>query len=179
MKTENFKIQTMNKPFKIPLQSEVIVFIKEKKNNWPQKFVEYYADRFWNFYQSNGWKVSGRAAMKNWHAAFNSQWQHLQYKQDIDFLNKCLAQEPNIPQTTRQAAFLNSCLADHLKHWDKIPEIQYAEIYDYMKNSKMIKMTDEEKEDAKRLCNGNVIKGKAMCVKFIFNRMITNNEHFA
>jgi len=178
MKTENFKVTTMNKPFKIPLQSEVIVYIKEKKSSWPQKFVDYYAEKFWNFYQSNGWKVSGRAAMKNWQAAFTANWQNLKFKEDIDFFNKCIQQEPTIPKTTRQNAFLNTCLSDHLKHWDKIQEKQYADIYDFMKENQMIKMTDQEKKDAKNFCNGDVIKGKALAVKSIFNRMINNNENF-
>jgi len=27
------------------------------------------AERFWNYFESNGWKVGGRSAMKDWHAA--------------------------------------------------------------------------------------------------------------
>src|SRR5882724_11869750 len=77
----------MNKPFKIPLQSEVEKYIKEKKG-WADEFVRYYADRFYNFYMSNGWKVSGRAQMKDWKAAFNSQWQNLKFKEDTEMFNK-------------------------------------------------------------------------------------------
>lgn len=71
--------------FKIPLQSEIQAYMKAKKN-WPDQFCAYYAERFWGFYASNGWKVSGRAAMRDWKAAFNSQWQHLKFKEDIEML---------------------------------------------------------------------------------------------
>lgn len=74
--------------FKIPLQTEIQVYIKEKKG-WPESFCIYYAERFWNFYASNGWKVSGKTAMKNWQAAFNANWQNLKFKEDIDMLQRC------------------------------------------------------------------------------------------
>lgn len=166
----------MKNGFKIPLQSEVERYMKEKKS-WPEKFCSYYAERFYNFYMSNGWKVSGRAAMKDWKAAFNSQWQTLKFKEDIDFFNSC-RNGTNAPQGTQEALFLNERLNDHRKRWDKIQDGEYASIYDWMKERKLIKMTLEEKEQAKQYCNGNVVKGKALAVRLIFNRMITNAEHF-
>lgn len=165
------------KAFSIPLQTEVERYIKEKKG-WPEKFVTYYAARFWNFYQSNGWKVSGRAAMKDWKAAFNSQWQTLKFKEDIDFMNKCMSKDPQTNGATKEICYLNDVLTDHKNHWDKIPDERYATIYDYMKERKIIVMTQEEKENAKKFCNGSVIKGKALAVRMIFDRMITNNERF-
>ncbi len=67
--------------FKIPLQSEVQVYMREKKG-WPEQFCAWYAEKYWNHYTSNGWKVGGRAPMKSWQAAFNSQWQDLK-TQDV------------------------------------------------------------------------------------------------
>lgn len=163
--------------FKIPLQSEVEVYIKEKKG-WPPKFCEYYAHRFWNFYQSNGWKVSGKAAMKDWKAAFNSQWQSLKFKEDVDFLNSCLAKDPQTPRETKEIAYLNDLINDYRTKWDKITESQLANVYDYLKERRLIKMTEQEKIDAKTFCNGDVMKGKALAVKMIFDRMITNHEYF-
>lgn len=76
-------------PFKIPLQSEVAAYIKEKMK-WPDEFCQYYAEKFWSHYQSNGWKVSGKAAMKDWTAAFASQWKTLKWKEDIDKYNELI-----------------------------------------------------------------------------------------
>lgn len=174
---EGLYLIMMKKIFSIPLQSEIEAYIREKKG-WPQKFCEYYAHRFWNNYQASGWKLSNGNAMKDWRAAFNSQWQNLRYKEDIDFFNKCMAKEPSLPQGTREIAYLNDVLNDYRTRWDKIPESQYAFIYDYLKERRMVKMTQEEKENAKAFCNGDIVKGKALAVKMIFDRMITNNESF-
>jgi hypothetical protein len=163
--------------FKIPMQSEVSKYIREKKN-WPQKFCDHYAERFWNFYNSNGWKVSGRAAMKSWESAFNSNWQDLKYKNDIEFLNKCIAEDPTIPKDVKGNAYLNTCLSIYGKTWDKIEDSTLAVVYDYMKERRLILMTDPEKELAKRVAAGDVVKGKAKCIKIIFDRMITNNQIF-
>lgn len=81
-------VPRLNQKFKIPLQTEIQVYMKERKG-WPASFILYYAERFWNFYQSNGWKVSGRAPMKDWKAAFNSQWQTLKFKEDVDMFQRC------------------------------------------------------------------------------------------
>lgn len=163
--------------FKIPLQSEVEVYIKEKKQ-WPESFLRYYSERFWNHYQASGWKLSSGNAMKDWRAAFNSNWQTLKFKEDIEFLTRCMSKDPMTPQGTKEIAYLNDCLNNHRKSWDKITESQYAFIYDFMKEKKMIKMTQAEKDNAKQFCNGDIVKGKALAVKMIFDRMITQHESF-
>jgi hypothetical protein len=73
--------------FKIPLQSEVQAYMKQKKG-WPDKFCEYYAEKFWNNYQAQGWKLSNGNPMKDWMACFNNQWQNLKYADDIAVLQK-------------------------------------------------------------------------------------------
>lgn len=163
--------------FKIPLQAEVQKYIQEKKG-WPEQFCRHYAEKFWSFYQSNGWKVSGRAAMKDWKAAFNSNWQNLKFKEDIDFLNKCMAKEPMTPSESKTINYLNDVLKDHAKYWHEIPDERYATIYDYMKERKMIRMSADEKTKARETCNGNIVKGKSLAIKMIFDRMITNGERF-
>lgn len=167
----------MKNNFSIPLQSEVELYIKEKKG-WPDAFCKYYAERFWNNYQAAGWKLSNGNTMKDWKAAFNSQWQTLKFKEDIDFLNKCLAKDPMVPAATKEIAYLNDCLSDYKAKWDRVAESQLSFIYDYMKERRMIKMTQEEKEQAKEFCNGDIMKGKALAIKLIFNRMITNGSRF-
>jgi len=162
--------------FQIPLQTEIEKHIKEKKG-WPEQFCRYYAERFWNFYNSNGWKVSGRAAMKSWQSAFAAQWQTLKFKEDIEFLNKCMSKEPSINGATREICYLNDCLVDYRKNYDSIPKERYVALYDYLKEKKLIRMTRAEIESVKEFYN-DVRKGKEMCIKIIFDRMITNGERF-
>jgi len=168
---------TMKETFKIPMQSEVSLYMKEKKG-WPQKFCDWYAEKFWNHYQSNGWKVSGKAAMKDWRAAFNANWQNLRLQEDQTMLNRFLAREPNAPTVSRDIAYLNDCLNDYKVNYAKITDSQFFFVYDFLKERRMMKMTDKEKQDAKQLCKGDIMKGKAMAVKFIFTRMINNHEIF-
>ena len=51
------------KRFSPPSQNEVIEFFKEKKANTEE------AEKFFNHFESNGWKVGGKTPMKNWQAA--------------------------------------------------------------------------------------------------------------
>jgi hypothetical protein len=46
-----------------PEKNEVVEFFKIE--NYPE--VE--AEKFFNYFESNGWKVGGKTTMKNWHAA--------------------------------------------------------------------------------------------------------------
>lgn len=162
---------------KIPLQSEVSKYMKEKKE-WPEKFCDYYAERFWNFYQSNGWKVSGRAAMKDWKAAFNSQWKVLKFKEDIDFLNSLTGKTNGRPPGDPTSNFLNDTLKDYRANYDTIPDERYAAIYDYLKEKKVLKMTPEQRNDAIKYAGGDPMKGKKICIKMIFDSMITNGKNF-
>src|SRR6185369_17183528 len=161
----------MKKPFKIPLQSEVERYIKEKKG-WPEEFVKYYADRFYNFYMSNGWKVSGKAAMKNWEAAFNSQWQTLKFKEDIEFFNKCkpVEQKKNGSDPTRN--YLNDLLIDYRRKYDSIPKERLASCYDYMKTNKLLILTTDQKTTIKEQYSDRIMEGKAACVQITFDKMI-------
>lgn len=169
--------------FKIPLQSEVEKYIQEKKN-WPEKFVKYYADRFWNFYQSNGWKVSGKAAMKDWKAAFNSQWQALKFKEDIDFLNACLKSQvpasvgPSTDENTRTTVYIDELLSFYEKNYDKVEDPRLASCYDWLKQNNLMRLSKEDADRAKTNCGGDVIKGKAICVKILFDKMINRGITF-
>lgn len=46
-----------------PDLEEVFIFFKE------EKFPQAEAEKFYNYFQSNGWKVGGKAPMKDWRAA--------------------------------------------------------------------------------------------------------------
>ena len=144
-------------------------------------FCTYYAEKFWNHYQAQGWKLSNGNAMKDWQAAFNSQWQIPKFKEDIDFFNKCkeeaLKQQPQKKQLTL-SDYLNDILDDYKKNWESVPQERLVTIYDELKKHSAIKLTDEEKAEAVEYSKGNVEKGKAICVRILFNRMITYHERF-
>lgn len=173
--------------FKIPLQSEVQAYIKEKKG-WPDRFCTWYAEKFWNYYQSNGWKVGNRAPMKDWKAAFNSQWQTIRQKEDIDFLNSCLRTEseqkrpatvgPAPEVETRTIVYIDELLAFYEKNYEKVEEVRLASCYDWLKEQKLMRITPEEGLRAKEGCKGDTMKGKAICVRILFEKMITRGMTF-
>ena len=51
------------KRFSPPSLNEIIEFFKEKKETTQE------AEKFFNHFESNGWKVGGKTPMKNWQAA--------------------------------------------------------------------------------------------------------------
>jgi hypothetical protein len=162
--------------FKIPLQSEVQGYIKEKKN-WPEKFCKFYAERFWNFYQSNGWKVSGKAAMKDWKAAFNGQWQTLKFKEDIDMLNACMRSEKETvgtapgPNTDRTLAYMDEVMAYYQKNHFEVEDVRLASCYDTLKEYGLMRLSKEESQLVKTTYGSDVVKGKASCVRILFDKL--------
>jgi hypothetical protein len=173
--------------FKVPLQSEVQAYIKEKKG-WPDKFCQHYADKFWNYYNSNGWKVGNKAPMKDWKSAFNAQWQVLKFKDDIDFLNACLRSQQEVPRGATAAPapvqeqgtlmYIDEILAYYEKNWEQVEEVRLASCYDWLKENRLMRISREEGALAKQTCNGNEMKGKAICVKMLFDKMITRGMTF-
>lgn len=174
--------------FKIPLQSEVQAYIQEKKG-WPEKFCKYYAERFWNFYQSNGWKVSGKAPMKDWRAAFNGQWQTLKFTEDIAFLNACLKQnqeakpmgqpsQPTVgqapgPTTDGNLMYMDEVMAYYGANHFEVEEVRLASCYDTLKDYGLMRLTKEESNLIKETYGADIIKGKSSCVKILFDKLIT------
>ena len=60
-KAQDPKAQRMEKPT-----------LEEIKNYCKEKNYAINTEAFFNYYESNGWKIGGRAAMKNWKAAVQS-----------------------------------------------------------------------------------------------------------
>lgn len=175
--------------FKVPLQSEVQAYIQEKKG-WPEKFCKHYAEKFWDHYQSNGWKVSGKAAMKDWQAAFRSQWQTLKFIEDINFLNACIreksegkpqanGQQPATvgqapgPTTEGNLMYMDEVMAYYGNNHFEVPDIRLASCYDTLKDYKLMRLTKEESELIRTTYKEDIVKGKAGCVKILFDKLIT------
>lgn len=161
--------------FQPPTIQEVSTYMQEKKG-WPEKFCNYYAEKFFYHYEASGWKLSNGNAMKNWQAAFNSQWQFLKFREDIDFFNSC--KQTYQPKTNPDREYLNERLMEYKKNWDSISDESYVAWYDFMKGKKMLSFSKDEIETIRTHSEGDVDKGKALAVRVMFNRMITQEQRF-
>lgn len=160
--------------FKIPLQTEIAAYAQGKKG-WPAAFCTYYAERFWSHYQSNGWKVSGKAAMKDWKAAFNSQWQDLKFDQDIKVLAQMTCKNP-ITSPDKTIDYLNERLLEYAKHPTTFSNESLNGLYDWMKANNVLKLTKEQVAIAKE---AGIEKGKGIAVKFFFESLMNRNKTFS
>ena len=182
--------------FTPPTTEEIKEYLTEKKKEWPPKFICYYAEKFWNYYESIGWLISGRAKMKNWKAAFCNQWQNLRFPEDIDMLTKINRSEElkkrtefvvrdavYVPEPVKMdekqtIEFMDDVLAEYLKHPTLIPTERLAACYDWLKEKKLIRITREEKDAAIKAGATDIIKGKAFIVEFVFTKMGNNMQTF-
>lgn len=161
--------------FKIPLVSEISAYIRLKKG-WPKEFCDYYAERFWNYYQSCGWKLSNGNPMKDWQAAFNSQWQNLKFKEDIDKWNSCNKVE--IKSSDSEIDKLNLFLDQYIKHPTFIGFSEFGKFYEFMKsNNLMKKFTKEEVDNIKSIYQDNY-KCRCACVQITFDHYAFNGKIF-
>lgn len=161
--------------FSVPTVDQVKAYMKEKKG-WPDKFIDYYAEKFWNTYEASGWRLSNGNKMKSWTAAFNAQWQDIRYQQDRDMLNECRKTHLTVVQT--QNNYLNQLLTQYRKNFDSVSSEALVAAYDYLKENKLMKLSPDEKDLIKRTYGNNVEKGKAACVITLFNNMINYGKHF-
>ncbi len=60
------KKKAKNSSFEVPILENVVEYFKTKKQS------EIEAQKFFNYFESNGWKVGGRTPMKNWQASANN-----------------------------------------------------------------------------------------------------------
>lgn len=172
-------------PFVIPLQTQVEEYMKERK--WfPESFCQYYANRFWNHYQASGWKLSSGNAMKDWKAAVNSTWHTLKFKEDIDYLQKCLKE--NGKMSVGQALtgneiqdtlnYLDEVLNQYKRRFETVTTERLSGCYDWLKAQGLMKLSPEEIRPIKEAYSDDPLKGKAACVSTLFQKMINNGITF-
>lgn len=173
--------------FQKPTIEEIRIHMKARKPEWPDKFIEYWAEKFWNHYQAQGWKISNNVAMKDWHAAFASRWQKPKYKEDIEFLEKIQPRKEPIkhPGTIisqdRTIEYLDDILMQYQKHPTYIPMDRLASCYDWLKQQGIVKMilNAEQKRIAIEAATIDIQKGKAIAVQLIFDQMALRLKTFA
>lgn len=78
---------------------------------WDISFCNHYADKFWNYYNAQGWKLSNGNTMKDWQSAFNAQWKIPKDKTDLELLEKS---KKNIRMDSNNAiAFMDAVLMSY------------------------------------------------------------------
>jgi len=60
-----------NKKFLKPSLQEISLYVQLKEPQASKELVYQFAEKFWNFYESNGWKV-GKNPMKSWQSAIRT-----------------------------------------------------------------------------------------------------------
>lgn len=137
---------------KIPLQSEVAKYMEEKMG-WNRDFCTYYADKFWNHYQAQGWKLANGNAMKDWKAAFNSQWQIPKFKEDIEKMNEAKKVDVSKLNKMEMVDFLDVTLS--LYKTGLKPDRASAEnIYQWLRGMNMMNLPEDAIQRA-RIAAGN------------------------
>lgn len=186
----NVKPQTMEsaKKFVAPTIQEIEDYIREKRSSeWPEKFIVYYAENFYNHYTAVGWRARGGLSIKDWKACFNNTWRVVKYEA-LDFLKQCQRDQPTKKVNSNplngslfielNCEVMNEVLRDYKKNYAKIAIEKLATYYNWLKERKLIILDKEEASDIKKMYNGNETEGKAACVRISFDKLITHNYKF-
>lgn len=94
---DNNKLLSTKKSFEKPTLEEVETYCKERKNNIN-------AEKFIDYYDSNGWKV-GKNSMKDWKAAIRT-WEQNEKEKQVK--SKSYQEKKDNEQDEARKAFLNS-----------------------------------------------------------------------
>jgi len=169
----------MKYSFKIPLQSEVEMYMKEKKG-WPESFIKYYAEKFWNHYQASGWKLSSGNSMKDWKACFNSQWQTPKFKEDIDKLNFHSLKIVPMNHTIKEIKELDELLGIYARHPTQIPFEDFGKYYEFLGRHKLLKpLTQDQINSLREAYQGNNYKCRCAHVQLTISGYIDSGYTFA
>lgn len=178
----------MRTPFKIPLQTEVETYMKEKMG-WPENFCKHYSEKFWNHYQASGWKLSSGNSIKDWKACFNSQWQKPKFKEEIEMLfgqnpiqkNGVTYPSKIVPMasTIKEIRELDNLLAVYRLHPTEVPFKELGRFYDYLKENKLLRpMYQKEVEEIKSCYPDDNFKCRCACVELTLKWYTDTNWTF-
>jgi len=77
-KDENVNVTLMVLPAEVPQKkfikpsiNDICLYVQSKEPMADKILIQEFAEKFWNFYESNGWKV-GKNPMKNWKSAIST-----------------------------------------------------------------------------------------------------------
>lgn len=152
----------------IPLTTTVQAYIKEKMG-WPDAFCKYYAEKFWNHYQSQGWKLSNGNAMKDWRAAFSSNWQTPKYKEDLEKLNAAKIADAK-ENGVDPIAYINECLALHKSGQYKPQKEEVLQLYGWLKENGYVTLTKDEINDIVERGGNHKERMRMLAVRVLFDK---------
>lgn len=163
----------------IPLREQVSAYMHEKMG-WSKTFCDYYAERFWYHYQAQGWKLANGNLMKDWRAAFNSQWQRPKQKEDIAMLEECTKKDAAQKRKQSPEDYLNECLVKHKAgQYKPIPE-ELLGIFAHLKENGTIAANLTKQDIEKCVVKGGNSKDKMRmyCVRILFDKFIEQGKTF-
>ncbi len=73
---------------------------------------------------------------------------------------------------------LNKVLGEYKNNFESVPVERLVKVYDYMKERKVLMLTREEKAYVLQAYGSDPVKGKAACVKIVFDKMISYGKKF-
>jgi len=166
--------------FKIPLESEVAAYMREKMG-WPESFCNYYAERFWSHYQASGWKLKGGNSIKDWKACFRSQWQDLKYPADIERMKQAKSNPVKVDRDPKDyVAALDGFLKTYLSRPSEIVFAEFGKFYEVMKEHKLLKpFNKEEVEGIKTVYHNDIDKCRCACVQKTMDWLANSGLTFA
>ena len=157
---------------KIPLREEVAKYMMDKMD-WPEEFCMHYAEKFWYYYQAQGWKLANGNQMKDWKAAFNCNWQNPKTKEDNDLLTKHLAAQA---KKTDPYVYINACLDKHKKGLYKPSKEELIGIYDFLKAEKKMILSKETWDRIVEESGNSRERGKMLAVRALFDLYINHGK---
>lgn len=178
LKLEDYPKDNRNRMV-IPLREQVSAYMVEKMG-WPKEFCNYYADKFWYHYQAQGWKLANGNTMKDWKAAFNSQWQRPKHKEDIDMLQACEKKQAEEKRKASPEDYLNQCLVKHKEgQYKPVPE-EVLGIFAYLKESGIIlrELTKQDIDTCVVKGGNSKDKMRMHCVRILFDKYIQQGKTF-
>jgi hypothetical protein len=169
------------KLFQIPTIQEVVDHIQYKMPHWPGSFSQWYGEKFWNHYQASGWRLSSNVLMKDWRAAFSSQWKDLRFPADREKLEECLKHEQQkkaIDNSVKGWGFYQNEYAKQLFEdfkQGKINKVGMASVYKWLQSDGM-SFTKDEMTKLIEAAGNDKQRGRYLAVKLYFLKLIENER---
>lgn len=178
LKLEDYPKDNRNRMV-IPLREQVSAYMMEKMG-WSKTFCDYYAEKFWYHYQAQGWKLSNGNLMKDWRAAFNSQWQRPKHKEDIEMLAQCEKKEAESKRKQSPEDYLNQCLVKHKQGNYKPSVEEVLGIFAYLKESGIVAANLTKGDIDQCVVKGGNSKDRMRmhCVRLLFDRFNEQGKTF-
>lgn len=174
-KLEDYPKQS--RKMKIPLQTEIASYMAERMG-WNKQFCLYYADKFWNYYNAQGWKLSNGNSMKDWRSAFNAQWQKPKFQEDIEMLNKTSKKQNIHTMEYPEAVDMLEAVLTAYKNGFKPERESALQIYEFLKQRGVIKLKKEHIEEIRQKAGNNNDAAKLWALKYYLDALVQNNITF-